>query len=250
MKNTANVIEIFSSIQGEGPYVGFRQIFVRFAGCNLNCSYCDTKFIKTKSCQVEMISGSGAFEQMQNPLSANELVNIIGNLSCFKNHSISLTGGEPLLHCNFLLEFLPVLKEQNNALKIYLETNGTLPKELEKVIKNIDIISMDIKLESSTGTETLWESHKQFVKLTIDKSKEIFIKIVVTNNIQSDEIANIIGLMLNFDRSIPVILQPISTADKALQPTPAKLLSIQETLSAILDDVRIIPQTHKFLDLL
>ncbi|MBN1405468.1 MAG: 7-carboxy-7-deazaguanine synthase QueE, partial [Candidatus Omnitrophica bacterium] len=43
MNNTANVLEIFSSIQGEGIYVGERQIFIRFAGCNLNCVYCDTK---------------------------------------------------------------------------------------------------------------------------------------------------------------------------------------------------------------
>ena len=38
-----NIIEIFSSIQGEGKYVGYRQVFIRFSGCNLHCTYCDTK---------------------------------------------------------------------------------------------------------------------------------------------------------------------------------------------------------------
>ena len=38
------VKEIFTSIQGEGPYVGYKQLFIRLCGCNLNCSYCDTDF--------------------------------------------------------------------------------------------------------------------------------------------------------------------------------------------------------------
>ena len=38
------VKEIFASIQGEGPYVGYKQLFIRFCGCNLNCGYCDTEF--------------------------------------------------------------------------------------------------------------------------------------------------------------------------------------------------------------
>ena len=42
MTNKTKVREIFTSIQGEGPYVGVKQLFVRFCGCNLRCDYCDT----------------------------------------------------------------------------------------------------------------------------------------------------------------------------------------------------------------
>ena len=45
----APIIEIFSSFQGEGLFIGQRQIFVRFAGCNLNCNYCDTNDSKYDS---------------------------------------------------------------------------------------------------------------------------------------------------------------------------------------------------------
>ena len=44
----APIIEIFSSFQGEGLLIGERQIFVRFAGCNLNCNYCDTNDSKSE----------------------------------------------------------------------------------------------------------------------------------------------------------------------------------------------------------
>lgn len=45
----AGVSEIFSSIQGEGKYVGCRQLFIRLIGCNMDCPYCDTdKLIKTE----------------------------------------------------------------------------------------------------------------------------------------------------------------------------------------------------------
>ena len=40
----AKIREIFTSIQGEGPFVGYKQLFVRFSKCNLNCKYCDTDF--------------------------------------------------------------------------------------------------------------------------------------------------------------------------------------------------------------
>ena len=67
----APVREMFVSVQGEGPYVGYRQLFVRFPKCNLNCIYCDTpkEWENDKKCHVEKAPGSGEFEEIDNPLS-------------------------------------------------------------------------------------------------------------------------------------------------------------------------------------
>ena len=91
--------EIFTSIQGEGPYIGYKQVFVRFCNCNLKCNYCDTEF-----------TPDGYFEDF----SPKELVEYIKRFETF--HSISLTGGEPLLSVDFLKEFLPMV----GSSKIYL----------------------------------------------------------------------------------------------------------------------------------
>ena len=67
--------EIFESIQGEGPFIGYKQLFIRFCGCNLNCRYCDTDFDKESSKEY----------------SIEELVSICNQKKdC---HSVSLTGG-------------------------------------------------------------------------------------------------------------------------------------------------------------
>ena len=248
---TANIIEIFSSLQGEGPYLGVRQIFIRFANCNLKCAYCDTNYSPADFCQSEIAGGMGEFTKIKNPLSSHKLAKETSRLNIFPHHSLSLTGGEPLLQTEFISEFLDILKTERNCadLKIYLETNGTLPNELEKIINKIDFIAMDIKLESSTETETLWEEHKKFIETALNYDKEIFVKTVVSKNITPDEIAKLADIMLICDEKIPLIIQSVDSKDENIVPDIQKLLSIQEVLLKILPNVRIIPQMHKMLNL-
>lgn len=249
-KNDANIIEIFSSVQGEGPYIGYRQLFIRFAFCNLDCSYCDTEFTAGKFYKIEEKPSTGIFKEYENPVNIENLVKIMSDFLYLNHHSISLTGGEPLLHVEFLQNFIAKLKSDSKYqnLKVYLETNGTLPDHLIEIINLIDIISMDIKLESSTFNPVPWKEHKEFLDIAIANNKEIFAKVVIADKITAKEIEKIKEIFCG--KKIPVILQPVSSSNKAIVPSSKKLMDIQESLLEQIDDVRIIPQVHKYMNLL
>ncbi len=220
MTDKAKIKEIFTSIQGEGPYIGYKQLFIRFCGCNLKCAYCDTDF------------GSKNAE-LQSPEALAEIVK--RHPEC---HSISLTGGEPLLNTEFLKAFLPLC-----PIPVYLETNATLAKQAEEIIDFIDYVSADIKLPSCAGIDNLWEVHDKFFEAC--KSKDLFAKIVFDKSITDDEIEH--ACALGAKHSIELILQPKMDGNKSC--VSAKF--IEEVLDKFLKKykkVRIIPQMHKFLN--
>ena len=174
------ISEIFSSIQGEGLYVGERQCFLRLAGCNIQCAYCDTPTQElTATGKKEKTPGQRDFIQFNNPVTPAELVNYISSFLSNKelHHSFVITGGEPLLQVGFLLELLPAFKKL--GLKIFLETNGTLPENLSEVIELIDIVSLDFKIASATGQLSNYES-QTLKSLEFSLLKEVFVKIVFT----------------------------------------------------------------------
>lgn len=219
MQNTY-IKEIFSSIQGEGLYVGQKHIFVRFCKCNLACKFCDTDFdIKNAK-----------------EYSIDELYEILKPLD---SDVISFTGGEPLLDVDFLNDFLKEYKDKLNK-KIYLETNGTCFKELKKIIDYIDIIAMDIKLKSATGQENSFFENEEFIKTALNK--ELFIKIVFDENISEEEIIKTSSLAKKYN--LKLILQPKMPINKNLN-----IENIFEKFYLNYHNVFLIPQTHKFLNL-
>jgi 7-carboxy-7-deazaguanine synthase len=241
------VIEIFSSVQGEGPYVGCRQIFIRLHGCNLNCSYCDTVSPEMPFyCRVEKTPGKRDFIQYANPLSLEEIAEAAAALKLSQHDSVSLTGGEPLLYTSLITGLAPLLKGTRRG--IYLETNGTLPDSLAEVISLIDIVAMDIKLPGSTGSAPFWEEHSRFLKIAA--AKKTFVKVIVGENTRLEEIIKAAELIKCTAPGIALVIQPVSVRGEINKMPAAHLLELQETAMEIIADVRVIPQMHRIMGFL
>lgn len=240
----APLIEIFSSMQGEGVLIGCRQIFVRFAECNLSCDYCDTPFQAGPACQIETGPGTGLFQSLDNPLKLSEVTRLVSHWQKLSNnvhHSVALTGGEPLLHADLLKVWLPVLLP---VLPVFLETNGTLPGELEKILHLITWISMDIKGSAVTGVPTPWVAHADFLALAGERLCHV--KLVVDESTTDAELIESASLVNRYSPKTPFILQPRTQSSRpALSGTA--LLELQATAASAHSDVRIIPQIHPWL---
>ena len=131
------VVEKFISINGEGTLCGQLAVFIRFAGCNLNCSYCDTSWANKKNVPYQLMSIEGIYEYIKST----------------KVKNITLTGGEPLLQKGIikLLERLSL----ENELHVEIETNGSIPLNDFIKIKNPPSFTMDYKLPSSKMEERM-----------------------------------------------------------------------------------------------
>jgi 7-carboxy-7-deazaguanine synthase len=255
---TARLVEIFSAIQGEGLNVGTRQIFIRFALCDLRCHFCDSPntWNAPKQCKIERSPGLRDFEIHANPISLSMLLEWVErqNTPCLHD-SISLTGGEPLLHASFLKEFLPQVRAATE-LPIYLETGGHRPEQLVMVLPYIDSVGMDFKLESVSG-EKLFPQHARFLQICNNSQIDIFVKIIISDRTDSAELENVAELLADVNPEIPVFLQPVTPLGESVQivdapivlaPSPDQVLRWQGMMKRLVKQVRVVPQTHKMLN--
>ena len=216
------IVEIFRSIQGEGKYIGFPTVFVRFAGCDVQCQWCDTDHVMREEVEVEEV-----FRRVKNFYE--------------KGDHVSLTGGEPLLQPQAVRELAELLKME--GIPVYLETNGVRYKEFEAVRNYVDIVAMDFKLPSSTGCRAFWAEHREMLSLA--KDKDLFVKVVVTPVTTRDDVAFAVKMIASVNHSIPFYLQPETSQLKngALE----QCFKFQEYALEFLRDVRVVPQVHRLL---
>ena len=182
------------------------------------------------------------FRDEKNPLDAAQVVNVIKKFcEDVPTQAVSFTGGEPLLHWQFVRDVAEVVK--NFGVKIFLETNGTLCNAFEKISDVVDIVSMDIKLG-----QNLFNLHEKFLRAAHEK--DLCVKIVVTGETTAEEFFSAVELIAGVNAEIFLILQPVTPIKNIKAVSAEKILSFQAAALRKIKNVRVIPQTHKFINLL
>ena len=252
-RREASLVEVFSSIQGEGPEVGRSTVFVRFGGCDLRCLWCDspTTWRTSPTCRVEDLAGSGHFTERPNPVSAEAIVEIVSGLAPRRATWISLTGGEPLLQPEAVSAVVDELVAADRP--IYLETHGLHSEALSKVAEKIDLVSMDWKLASDVRWapgqtpmpgRDFHDAHEAFLRVAL-RAGGVYVKVVVTPSTRDEELDAMLDRIVSVSSEIPLVLQPVTpTGGVKAMPEGARLFGWVERAEKRLADVRLIPQTH------
>lgn len=245
--------EIFTSIQGEALFAGLQQIFIRFRGCDLGCPWCDTPAAHSADpeadCWAQSRPGVRGWT-IPNPVGVDDVVRAVKRILRANVpgavHSIALTGGEPLVHAEFVAALGAELRRFE--LPIMLETNGQRPADLRRVLRVVDWVAADYKLDSAMGRPLDGEARREFLRLA--QHKRAFVKLVLTDAATEEELRRAFAEIAEVDRAVPVFLQPVTPTGDIRPPRGIDLMHFRElAIAAGLRDVRVMPQVHKVLGL-
>ena len=251
-----DLVELFWSAQGEGPHVGRSTIFLRFGGCDLRCSWCDSPetWVPRRDCRIESSPGSGHFEREPNPVSHHRLAQGLAGLAPRVGSFLSLTGGEPLLQPAAVLGAAGIAREM--GLRVFLETHGLAVAAMGEVVGSVDYVSMDWKLDSEvrwadtasleTRPLSFADGHVNFLELLVREKVEACVKVVVTCETTARELEQVCSAIVATAPSAPLILQPVTPFGRVRDsPSAERLLEHLRVCEEKVDDVRLIPQTHR-----
>lgn len=202
------VIEIFTSIQGEGSVIGTPSNFVRLATCNLRCVWCDTKYSWEKG----------------NLMSIPEIISQLNK----DVRVTTITGGEPLLQ-----NIVPLAKELKKInQKIVVETNGTITPS-EELRKLVDVFSVSPKLSNSGHKLSYdfkkddWATYYKFVIVNPEKDLKEVSEFVFKQNINPEK----------------VIVQPDGNREDYVNA----LRELSDVIIKMNLPFRVLPQLHRII---
>ena len=239
--------EIFLSLQGEGLEVGRPHLFLRLGGCPLRCKYCDTPRSWKQRSEFDVFFAQSS-TQRSNPLSQESLHEVLQEVLASYDLEpadvmLAVTGGEPLLQADFLSAWLPQWEGP-----VLLETAGILSSNLQSVISEVQLLSLDWKLPETlrSGAELLETEACLSVARAANCTTQV--KLVLTETTSLEQVSNALKTIAEKLPETVVFLQPVTPfANGPLPPKADQLLTWSLHNRALPLDLRVLPQVHPLL---
>lgn len=230
------LFEIFTSIEGEGILYGTKTMFVRLAGCPFTCFYCDTLDA------LPMDSG--------NEYAIEEACNLIEKNLEENTYKVNFTGGEPLVQSDGVLEMAKYVKSKN--IPTYLESSCYDSKKFSQVLPFIDFIKIEFKTPEAKFVDAnhyskLIQNALECLKISVDSNKITYIKIVVSAKTELRDFKEILDKIFNIVSKKDLTGFIIQPTYGIAEPSLEKLLKFYDLVFPFYNEIRIVPQLHKFI---
>jgi organic radical activating enzyme len=194
------------------------------------------------------IDVKGTMYEEVNPLTATELLKIVRNLWTSSTKHVTLTGGEPLLYPDFILELSSICKKP-----FYLETNAIFWRHAQQIKDVIEVAACDIKLpehKSSANYLSLLNDELKTIKLFNDFGVEVFVKMIIMKETRKESLIPPLITLSKINPDLLLVLQPVTPSNKDhVPPSNQQLLDLMDFAGNYLSHIRLIPQMHKKLKL-
>lgn len=230
------IFEIFTSIEGEGILYGTKTLFVRLAGCPFSCFYCDTA--------EALPADSGTEYDIQDAL---DIVTQNIQPNTFK---VNFTGGDPLVQHRAVARMARHIKTLNIA--TYLESSCFDSERFDHILPYIDYTKIEFKTPdsefvASVNRAALQENAMRCLEHAAACPGRVYIKVVVSDRTSTDYIRALAEEA--FQRAPPdsvsgFVIQPTWGV---AEPSLESLLEMYDSVYPLYEQVRIVPQMHKYI---
>ncbi|MFB5621364.1 MAG: 7-carboxy-7-deazaguanine synthase QueE [Candidatus Nitrosomaritimum yanchengensis] len=230
------LFEIFTSVEGEGILYGTKTLFVRLAGCPFTCFYCDTKE------SLPLDSGT--------EYDLNEACKLIDSNLKNQTYKVNFTGGDPLVQYQAVAELAKHV--QSKKIPTYLESSCFDSKKFDYILPFIDIVKIEFKTKDSEFVDS--KHYEKFIANTMDclkssvSSKKItYIKIVVSSKTNLNDFSNLVTSIFNSISKNQIDGFVIQPTYGIAEPSLDLLLKMYDIVYPFYNEVKVVPQLHKFI---
>lgn len=230
------IFEIFTSVEGEGILYGTKTLFVRLAGCPFTCFYCDTKET------LPMDSGTE-----YSVLDACKLIDEHLQENTFK---VNFTGGDPLVQHQAVAELAKYV--QSKKIPTYLESSCFDSERFRHVLPFIDFVKIEFKTKDSEFVDSqhydrLIDNAIQCMTESISSKKTTYIKIVVSSKTTPQTFKSLVDLIFQKTTKSNISGFIIQPTYGVAEPSLELLMKLYDIVYPYFDQVRVVPQLHKFI---